>query len=309
MATSWTSNYAGKPGEIVKPMLLSAPTLRGGFVTISEGTRYKKNIPILTVSEDIVQAYACDYTNAGTSATTERVIEPSRLMTNMTICKETFFATWLEDQTGSGALLDAQIPNDWYNAFQEQAGAQISKVMELNLWQGNLVTTSYTSGYTDYDGLLTKLDALAGTIKANTAVITASNIIAQLRIGRDAMTAPMIGMYDQFEYFLNPKMAQFYRQAVSNDFNGFEYGNTPELRIDGYKINVLTGIPDNFFIIADRKDLHFGTNLVSDETYLQIVDTTQTLGDNNVRISAAYSGGTQVTNETQIVLCAPSIES
>ena len=308
MATTWTSNYAGKPSEIMKPVILAAPSLREGLVNVHEGTRYELNIPILTVDEDIVQAYGCDFTDAGTSATVERVITPTRLMTNMKICKAIFFSTWLEDQTGSGSYIDAQIPNEWDTAFQEQAGAQISKVMELNLWQGNLNTGTYVSAYTRFNGLLTVLDGLAGTIKANISAITAANVLAQFRLAQAGMTDPMIGNYD-FEYFINTKTAQFYRQAVSNDYNGFEYGNTPELRIDGYKINVATGIPDNFIVIAKRDDLHFGTNLVSDETNLQIVDTSQTLGDQNVRINAVYSGGTTVTNESQIVLSGVNIES
>jgi hypothetical protein len=309
MATTWTSNYAGKPGEIMKPTLLAAPTLRNGLINIHEGVRYKKNIPILTVDEDIVQAYACDYNNAGTSATVERVITPTRLMTNMTICKETFFSTWLEDQTGSGNYRDAQIPNDWWMAFQEQAGGQISKIIELNLWQGNLDTGSFTSSYTSFNGLLTVLDGLAGTLKQNIDTLTASNVGTEMGKVRDKLPAELIGLYDEVEFFVNPKTLALYRTYVSNDFNGFEYGNTPELRFDGYKVTVATGIPDNFIVAAQRDNLHFGTNLVSDETYLQIVDTAQTLGDNNVRIAAGYSGGTQVTNESQIVLAGENIES
>ncbi len=309
MATTWTSNYAGKyAGEIMRPVLLSANTLSEGLVNIHEGIRNKTNIPILTVDEDIVQAYACDFTDEGTSATTEKILEVTRLMTNMKICKETFFATWLEDQTGTGSYLDAQIPNDWYSAFQDQAGGQISKVIELNLWQGNLNTGSFTSTYTDFDGLLTKLDADAATIKADISAITAANVIDQMRIGRDAMSAAMVGDYT-FEYFVNRVTFQLFRQAVSNDFNGFEYGNAPELMLDGYKINVCAGIPDNLFAISKRENLHFGTNLVSDENNIQLVDTTQTLGDQNVRISAVYSGGTQVTNASDIVLCGVNIES
>lgn len=288
----------------MRPVLLGGDTLANNLVNIHEGVKYKENIPILTIDDDIIQAYACDYNNAGTSATVERVITPTRLMVNHTICKSTFYSTWLEDSTG-GALVDGQIPNEWYTAFQDHLGEKIATYLEYTLWQGNFESSSYT----DFDGVLKQADDESGTIKQNISALTASNIIAQMRLATGAMTAAMVGN-TEFRLKVNRKTAHLYRQAVSNDFNNLTYanGNDP-MFFDGYAIDVCPGIPDDVIAIGKTDDFHVGLNLVSDETNIQLVDTSQTLADDNVRIRAVFSGGTAVTNESQIVLAGVNIES
>lgn len=309
MATSYTSNYAGKvAGDIMRPALVSGDTLANNYVNIHEQIKDALNIPIMSMDSDMIQAYACDYSAAGTSATTERILTPTRLMVNHTICKNTFLSTWYADATGN-ALVDKVIPNDWYRVFEGYLGDIIGRDLEYNLWQGNLDTGVYTSTYTRFNGLITVLDGLAGTIKENaTAAYTAANIIAQLRLAKNAMTAAMIGD-DTFEIFISRKSGQLYREACANDFNNLLYtsGETPLL--DGYKVNIAPGVPDDFCVIARRQDLHVGMNLVSDTTNIKLVDTTETLADDNVRLRAEWSAGTQVTNESQIVISSQNIES
>ena len=308
MATTWTSNYAGKfAGEIMKPLLLGGNTLSQGLVTIREGNKYQESIALMTLGDDLIQAYGCDWNAAGTVGVAERKIIPVQLKVNLPICKSIFYPTWFEDQTG-GSLLDSQIPNDWYRPFQEQLGTKIANSIENNLWQGNLATAQYTSTFTSFDGILTKYDALAGTVKKNISAITSSNVVAQMQIAADEMPEAMIGFYE-YKFYVSRKTAQMYREGVSTDFNGFTYANAPELKFNGYDIVVCDGFPDNFILVANKDYMFFGTNLVSDQTNIRLIDMTPVDGSDNVRVIAGFSGGTQVLDEAAAVLCGVSIES
>lgn len=299
-----TDSYAGEvAGEILRPVVVTADSYVQNRFKIWEAVKYKLNIPILTVSGNIVQDYACDYTPDGSSTVVESVITPTKLMTNHTVCKSIFRDTWWANDTGSGFAND-QIPAQWDAAFLEAVGEEIMRVMEFTTWQGNFESSAFDK----FDGILAKADAASGTIKQDISALTAGNIQAQIQLAVDAMTSAMIGD-DRFKIKLNRSSYHLLLRSYGNTFNNLIYDKTKPLIFEGYDIEVCPGIPNNVVVIAKTDDLHVGVDLTSDFTNVSVVDTSQTLNDDNVRFAARYAVGTAVTNASQIVLAGVGIES
>jgi hypothetical protein len=51
---------------------------------------------------------------------------------------------------------------------------------------------------------------------------------------------------------------------------------------------------DDVLVAAEKSNLFFGTDLLSDQTRIQLMDMANLDGSDNMRLVARYSGGTQV---------------
>ena len=60
---------------------------------------------------------------------------------------------------------------------------------------------------------------------------------------------------------------------------------------EGYQIAVCPGMVDNQLVAAEKSNLFFGTDLVSDHTRIQLLDMSQLDGSDNMRLVARYSAG------------------
>jgi hypothetical protein len=70
---------------------------------------------------------------------------------------------------------------------------------------------------------------------------------------------------------------------------------------EGYKIAVCPGMADNQMVAAERGNLFFGTDLLSDHTRITIMDMANLDGSDNMRLVARYSGGVQLGVGADIV--------
>ena len=92
MAFTTTSNYAGKAaGFYISAALKEAKSL--DYLTIMENIKYKSNIQRMAGSAVVADA-TCDFTDAGTLALTEKVLEPKNLQINLDLCKKTLLDSW-----------------------------------------------------------------------------------------------------------------------------------------------------------------------------------------------------------------------
>jgi hypothetical protein len=78
MAFNVTSNYAGKAaGFYISAALKQATSL--DYLTMIENVKYKSNIQQQAASS-VVRNATCDFTDHGTLALTEKVLEPKNLL-------------------------------------------------------------------------------------------------------------------------------------------------------------------------------------------------------------------------------------
>ena len=98
---------------------------------------------------------------------------------------------------------------------------------------------------------------------------------------------------EDLHIYMNAKTYAFYVSAVSTlgYVNAYNMNGDYEPVFEGYKIAVCPGMVDNQLVAAEKSNLFFGTDLVSDHTRIQLLDMSQLDGSDNMRLVARYNAG------------------
>jgi len=294
-ATSITTSYAGKfLGEYIATALLSAPTLDKGLVTIKPNIKYKEVIKKIATGTLLSDA-SCDFTSSGSVTLTERVLTPKELQVNQVLCKKDFHSDWMSEDMGISAF--DTLSKSFADFILARYAAGIAAENEVSFWRGATGTTG------QYDGICTliALDAaLPAAQEIAGSTVTASNVLTELRKIVNAIPPTILAKDDLFIY-LPVNMYYAYIQALGGfgasglgangvDAKGTTFYTGQALTIDGVKIVLAEGLASNVAIAAQKSNLYFGTGLIDDMNKVKLIDTSETLGDENVRIVMRMTG-------------------
>jgi len=293
MAFNVTSNYAGKAaGFYVSAALKEAKSL--DYMTMIENIKYKSNIQ-RQAGSSVVRDATCDFTDYGTLALTEKVLTPENLQINLDLCKANLLSSWeaLQMRAGAGAPPPASF-DDYVISYM---GNIIAEATENSIWSGAAATNGEFEGFmTGTTGIF----AVDGTVVASSATgaYTAANIVANLQQATADLAANIPGVLrkEDLHIYMNAKTYAFYVSAVSTlgYANAYNMNGDYEPVFEGYKIAVCPGVLDNKVVIAEKSNLFFGTDLLSDATRISLMDMGPLDGSDNMRLVARYSGGVQL---------------
>jgi len=295
MAFTTTSNFAGKAaGFYISAALKQANSL--DYLTLIENIKYKSNVQKMAGSGLVLDA-TCDFTDAGTLALTERVLEPRNLQINLDLCKSTLLDSWeaLQMRAGAGAPPPASF-DDYVISYM---GEIIAQQTEESVWNGAGATGDF-QGFLNTNGYLMPTGANADatvTQDAASGAYTAANIIANLQGLTESMATNISAVLrkDDLHIYMSPKTYALYISAVSTlgYVNAYNMNGDYVPVFEGYKIAVCNGMVDNQLIAAEKSNLFYGTDLLSDATRITLMDMAQLDGSDNMRLVARYSGGVQ----------------
>ncbi len=300
MAFTTTSNFAGKSAGIyISAALNQANSL--DYLTMLENVKYKSNIQKMAGSS-LVKDASCDFTDAGTLALTENVLTPKNLQINLDLCKKTLLDSFesLQMRAGAGAPPPASF-DDYVISYM---GEIIANGVEGSVWSG----TGATAG--EFEGFLTATTgafAVDGTVNASTAsaAYDASNIIANLQTLTSDMATNISAVLRKEDLFIymSPKTYALYISAISTlgYVNAYNMNGDYVPVFEGYKIAVCNGMPNDQLVAAEKSNLFYGTDLLSDATRISLMDMSALDGSDNMRLVARYSGGVQLGIGADIV--------
>jgi len=301
MAFNVTSNFAGKAaGFYIAAALKEAKSL--DYLTTMENIKYKSNIQRMAGSGVVADA-TCDFSDAGTLALTEKVLEPKNLQINLDLCKKTLLDSWEAMQMRAGA--GAPPPASFDDYVISYMGEIIAQATEESIWEGTAVAgkfNGFVGAATGY--LLPGVDATVIQSSAS-AAYSAANIIANLQTLTSDMAANVSAILgkEDLHIYMNNKTYAFYISAVSTlgYVNAYNMNGDYEPVFEGYKIAVCPGMADNQLVAAEKSNLFFGTDLLSDHTRITLMDMGQLDGSDNMRLVARYSAGVQTGVGADIV--------
>ena len=298
MAFTTTSNFAGKAaGFYISAALKASNSL--DYLTMIENIKYKSNIQAMNNTVSAVADATCDFTSAGTLALTEKVLEPKNLQINLDLCKSTLLDSWeaLQMRAGAGAPPPASF-DDYVISYM---GEIIAQATEDSIWDGTAVAGKFNGFNGAVTGLL--LPAVDATVvqDAATGAYVPGNIIANLQGAVQAIPANVLGKED-LHIYMNQTTYQAYISAVSTlgYVNAYNMNGDYKPMFEGYKIAVCNGMTTNEIVIAQKSNLFFGTDLLSDSTRIDLLDMAFT-GSDNMRLVARYSAGVQSGTGADIV--------
>jgi len=299
MAITVASNFAGKAaGFYISAALKASNSL--DYLTMIENVKYRSNIQALNQTVNSVVDSTCDFTPAGTLALTEKVLEPKNLQVNMDICKETLLSSWeaLQMRAGAGAPPPASF-DDYVISYM---GEIIAQATENSIWSGTNVAGQFNGFLGAVTGLL--LPGPDGTVVQDGAAVpyTAANIIANLQSAVDAIPTTTLGKED-LHIYISQRTYQYYISAVSTlgYVNAYNMNGDYVPMFEGYKLAVCNGMEENQMVVAQKSNMFFGTDLLSDATRINLMDMATLDGSDNIRMVARYSAGVQTGTGADIV--------
>ena len=303
MATSLTTSYVGEyKDKMIAAALLSGKTLDNGGVTVYPNVAYKEVIKKVALGNDLMVGASCDYTDAGTVTITERVLEVKEFQINKTECKTTFSQDWTSAQMGY-SVPNYVLPKSYADFISQQYVAKIAANVETMIWQGS-------AGANAFDGFTTTWAAnasdLAGGAVVTGTTLTAANIVDEIGKVVDNVSANNSALLDKedFMIYLSNHAYQMYVRSLGgfgasglgaagydNKGNNQDLGDS--LLFDGIKIFRAPGLPSNDMAAAQKSNLFFGCGIEGDLSEMKLIDTGDTLGDQNVRFVARFKAGIQ----------------
>ncbi len=290
-----TSKYAGKEaGAIIGQAFKEADTIQKGFITTFENINYKLNLRKIELTGG-KRAYSCGHVPAGAITLSEKVLEPIKFKDDFDVCKEDFRAQWSEESMGASAHND-NAPKDIMDAILVEKLAQTAEELDFNIWNGDATNPD------EFDGFLKLFAADADVIDVDLpAATTEANVEAQLKLALAAV--PISLRRKTLKVGVSPDVAQAYSfylisKGISNGLGGD--ANTI-LKFGKYDLVEINGLPASTIVIAEPKNLIFGTGLLADHNDVRLVDQDETLLNGKVIGTMVYNAGVQYYNGEEIV--------
>ena len=286
--------YCGKEAQEIFSKDIYDIDLRQYGITFMDGVKGKMKIYTGEIG-DAWQLYTCPFTPAGSASLAEAFIEPSAIKVNQENCYDTFWNTFLVDQTEIS--LRGGVPQtfgDWYFA---KLRAKMAKEYQEIFWQGDSARTASTKVYLKaVDGVEKKLNALPAGNKVTLSAITVDNVIAQLEAvimkGIDVANAAEVDT-EGYKVFMNHADLRVLEVALGkvccpNSVNAVfaNYARQDgRIFVMGYEI-VPTMQSRNSIIFGPARNLVLGYDTFDSHLEYKLIDLRDTTGDNMFRVLA-----------------------
>ena len=276
MAFTAVSNFSGKAaGFYISGALQSVVSL--DYLTMIENIKLQSNIQVMDATVTPVAAATCDFNDAGTLALTEKVLTPANNQINLDLCKATLLSSWeaLQMRAGAGAPPPASF-DDYVISYM---GDIIGNATENSIWAGAANAGGDFVGFTGAGA--------AGWLRAGNDAT-----VVQAVLTGGAGVAPVVGTI----------IADIQAISLLGYVNAYNMNGDYVPVFNGIKVAVVNGLQNAAIVIAEKSNLFYGTDLLSDATRITLMDMAALDGSDNMRLVARYSGGTQTGVGADIVL-------
>lgn len=285
--------YCGKEAQEIFSKDIYDIDLRQYGITFMDGLKGKMKIYNGEIG-DAFQLYTCPFTPSGSASLAEAFIEPAALKVNQENCYDTFWNTFLVDQTEIS--LRGGIPQTFAEWYFDKLRKKMSAEYQEIFWKGDTGYTGATKTYLKaIDGIEKQLDDNSGVTKVSGAVITVDNAIAQVEAaimkGIEVAGTAEVDT-EGYKVFMNHQDVRLLEVALGkvccpNKESIFSnYGReNGRIYIMGYEV-IPTMQSKNTVIFGPARNLVLGFDTYSSHLEYKLIDMRDTTGDNMFRIIA-----------------------
>lgn len=286
--------YCGKEAQEIFSKDIYDIDLRQYGITFMDGVKGKVKLYNGEIG-DAWQVYTCPFTPAGAASLAESFIEPAAIKVNQENCYDTFWNTFLVDQTEIS--LRGGIPQtfgEWYFGKLRQ---KMAKEYQEIFWQGDKARTASTKTYLKVtDGIEKKMAALPSGNKYTVTAFTVANIIEQVEAiilkGIDVANKAEVDT-EGYKVFMNHADVRVLEIALGklccgNSMNDrfANYGReNGRIFVMGYEI-VPSMIGKNKVVFGPARNLVLGYDTFDSHLEYKLIDMRETTGDNMFRVLA-----------------------
>ena len=287
--------YCGKEGQEIFSKEIYNIDLGNYGITLMDGVKGKQKIYNGEVGE-VWQEYSCPFTPKGEVVLSEDYIEPVAIKVNMENCYDTFWNTFMVEQTK--IALNGGIPQkftEWF--FNDKLLKKMNKEYQEIFWKGDKAHSGSAKAYLKVtDGIEKQLSTASGVSKLTATAFTVNNILSQVESAvMDAITNANTNEADTegYKIFMNFGDVRLLRVALGKLANGNtvdaifkNYAQEGEkLYVMGYEV-VPTMQSASTVIVGPAKNLVLGFDTFDSHVEYKIIDMRETTGDNMFRVIA-----------------------
>ena len=286
--------YCGKEAQEIFSKDIYDIDLRQYGITFMDGVKGKVKLYNGEIG-DAWQLYTCPFTPQGAASLAESFIEPAAIKVNQENCYDTFWNTFLVDQTEIS--LRGGIPQTFGEWYFDKLRKKMSKEYQEIFWQGDTARTATTKTYLKaVDGVEKKLAALPSGNKYTVSAFTVANIIEQVEAiilkGIDVANAAEVDT-EGYKVFMNHADVRVLEIALGklccgNNINDrfANYGReNGRIFVMGYEI-VPSMIGKNKVVFGPARNLVLGYDTFDSHIEYKLIDMRETTGDNMFRVLA-----------------------
>lgn len=285
--------YCGKEAQEIFSKDIYDIDLRQYGITFMDGVKGKMKMYTGEIG-DAWQLYTCPFTPQGAASLAESFIEPAAIKVNQENCYDTFWNTFLVDQTEIS--LRGGIPQTFGEWYFDKLRKKMSKEYQEIFWQGDTGRTATTKTYLKaVDGVEKKLAALPAANKFTVTAFTSANILAQVEAiiekGIEVANAAEVDT-EGYKIFMNHADVRLLEVALGkiccpnkeSIFSNYARENG-RIYIMGFEV-VPTMLSKNKCIFGPVRNLVLGYDTFDSHLEYKLIDMRSTTGDNMFRVLA-----------------------
>ena len=322
-----SSTYNGEnAGKFINAAFQASKTLKEQAVKIMPNIKFKEVIQDFSAA-NVIDAATCAYTDGITLNVNEVVIEPLELQSEITLCKQTFHNDWQAKYQMMSA--HDNIPNKFEDYLIGYLAGLIGSEMETLIWRGENGASGAGERLSRINnGFVEILNDSSAVPTGQKVVLAASqtttNIVAQIRAAINAVPARVYSNGAQgLVIYLGASLFRLLVAAYGDVQSGGGIGNYSAtwwdsnfqgLSVDGFPVYFAPGmdaIPTatgtaqsnkDAIVVTYKDNLIFGTGLMNDFNYADVIDRAKIDGSRNIYVVFRYTAGVQVGNVEDCVL-------
>lgn len=285
--------YCGKEAQEIFSKDIYDIDLRQYGITFMDGVKGKMKMYSGEIG-DAWQLYTCPFTPQGEASLAEAYIEPAAIKVNQENCYDTFWNTFLVEQTEIS--LRGGIPQTFSEWYFGKLRKKMSQEYQEIFWAGDTGRTATTKTYLKAtDGVETQLDANTAVTKVSGATITVDNAVAQVEAAiMKALEVAGNAQVDTMDYkvFMNHQDVRLLEVALGkiccpnkeSIFSNYARENG-RIYIMGFEV-VPSMVSKNTIIVGPAKNLVLGYDTFDSHLEYKLINMRDTTGDNMFRVIA-----------------------
>ena len=286
--------YCGKEAQDIFAKDIYDIDLRQYGITYMDGVKGRMKMYSGEIGS-VWQQYTCPFTPQGEASLAESFIEPAAIKVNMEECYDTFWNTYLVEQTEIS--LRGGIPQTFSEFFFTKLRRRMSQEYQEMWWKGDTDYTGATKAFLKtIDGIEKQLSENSGVTKVSGASVTVDNAIAQVEAvimkGLEVAAAAEVDT-EGYKIFMNHADVRLLEVAlgklccdVQNNRVFSNYGRQDgRIFIMGYEV-VPTMQSAGKIIFGPARNLVLGFDTFDSHLEYKLIDMRDTTGDNMFRILA-----------------------
>ena len=286
--------FCGKEAQEIFSKDIYDIDLRQYGITYMDGVKGKMKMYSGEIG-DAWQLYTCPFTPQGSASLAEAYIEPSAIKVNQENCYDTFWNTFLVEQTEIS--LRGGIPQTFGEWYFTKLRQKMAKEYQEIFWQGDTARTASTKTYLKAtNGIEKKLHDNTGVTKVTGAAFTIDNAIAQVEAvilkGIEVAGNAEVDT-EGYKVFMNHADVRVLEIALGklccgNSMNDrfSNYGReNGRIYVMGYEI-VPSMVSKGKVIFGPARNLVLGYDTFDSHLEYKLIDMRNSTGDNMFRVIA-----------------------